>query len=151
MLGEHQRPAKDHKARGRGGNPDPMSGSLLSSYLSCPQLLKLQPCFETSWSCCFELDLLPALLLMEMFDGYKKVEVTSFRYGSPSFRSAKPNQVFPLWQLFLPSAKDVDSMLQVGKGVHPLTDCYQLLGKLVLALWWVHLGVQEVLVQKKRG
>jgi len=45
-------------------------GSLLSSYLYCPQLLKLQPCFEMSWSCCFELDLLPTLLLMETFDGY---------------------------------------------------------------------------------
>lgn len=30
-------------------------GSLLSSCFCCPQLLKLQPCFEMSRSCCFEL------------------------------------------------------------------------------------------------
>lgn len=129
----------------------PMSGSLLSSYFCCPQLLKPQPCFEASWSCCFELDLLPTLLLMKKFDGYKKMEVIPFRSGSPPFWSAKPNQVFPLWQLLLPSAEDGDSMLQAGTGVHPSTDCYQLLGKLVLALWWVHFSVQDILVQKKKG
>ena len=128
-----------------------MSGSLLSSYLCCPQLLKPQPCFETSWSSCFELDLLPTLLLMEMFDGCKKMQVSPFRLGPPPFRSAKPNQAFPLGQLLLPSAEDGDGMLQAGKGVHPSTDCSQLLGKLVLALWWVHLSVQEILIQKKRG
>lgn len=150
-LREHQRPAKGHARRGRGGNPGPMSGSLLSSYFCCPQLLKPQPCFETSWSRCFELDLLPTLLLMEKFDGYKKMEVIPFRSGSPPFWSAKPNQVFPLWQLLLPSAEDGDSMLQAGTGVRPLTDCYQLLGKLVLALWWVCFSVQDILVQKKKG
>lgn len=87
---------------------------------------------------------------METFDGYKKMEVIPFRLGSPPFWSAKPNQVFPLQQL-LPSAEDGDSMLQGGKGVHPLTDCCRLLGKLVLALWRVHLSVQEILVQKKKG